>query len=173
MDILERISLIIKMSDTIPNIGKTAVMKCIYLLQTIKKIPLGYHFEIYTYGPYSSVVMDEIDYARQCGFISVESMTYPTGQFGYQIKCNEYGKDMVSKSTLVSNYETEINDIMSEFGDKKASELELLSTIVFVATVYKLQSKEEITDLVEKIKPKFKKEYIGEKYDYLKERAYI
>ena len=173
MDIIERIPLIVKMSEVAPNIGKTAVMKCIYLLQTIKKVPLDYHFEIYTYGPYSSVVMEEIDYARQCGFINVESLTYPTGQFGYQIKCNESGKEITAKSALVSSYNTEINEIMSEFGDKKASELELLSTIVFVTTVYKPQSKKEITDLVGKIKPKFEKEYIDEKYDYLKERAYI
>lgn len=173
MDTIERIPLIVKMSEITPNIGKTAVMKCIYLLQTIKKVPLGYHFEIYTYGPYSSVVMDEIDYARQCGLINVESLTYPTGQFGYQIKCNESGKETAAKSALVSKYNTEINEIMSEFGDKKASELELLSTIIFVATVYKLNGKKEIIDLVGKIKPKFETEYIDEKYEYLKEKDYV
>lgn len=173
MDILDRIPLIVKMSDITPNIGKTAIMKCIYLLQTVKKVPLGYHFEIYTYGPYSSTIMDEIDYARQCGYISVESLTYPTGQFGYQINCIDDGKSIVSKSSLISTYSKEINEIMSEFGDKKASDLELLSTIVFVTTVYKLSVQKEITDLVKKIKPKFEINYIDEKYKYLKEKAYI
>ena len=173
MNSIDRIPLIVKMSEITPNIGKTAVMKCIYLLQTIKQVPLGYRFEIYTYGPYSSSVMDEIDYARQCGYISVESLTYPTGQFGYQIKCNEAGKKYVSGCELVSKYSNEINEIMSEFGDKKATDLELLSTIIFVSTVYKLSDKKEITDLVGIIKPKFDTAYINEAIDYLKEKTYI
>ena len=44
------------------DLGKTAIMKFMFMLQQVYKVPLGYDFKIYTYGPYSSEVMDDMDF---------------------------------------------------------------------------------------------------------------
>ena len=39
--------------------GRTALMKCLYFLQTVHRVPLGYHFGLYTYGPFDSDVLSD------------------------------------------------------------------------------------------------------------------
>ena len=173
MTVLEKVSIIAKMVETTPNIGKTAIMKCLYLLQTIKKVPLEHHFEIYTYGPYSSEIMDEIDYANQSGYLDVSSVSYPSGQFGYSISCSDKGKALLKSSSIVSKYSLDVQEIMTEFGEKTASDLELLSTLIFVSYVYKIHEKEQICDLVKKIKPKFTLSKIEEEFVFLLNKSYL
>ena len=61
MNLSNRKNVIIKMLRENPNMGKTAVMKTIYMLQQVKHIDLGCEFSIYTYGPYSADVMEDIN----------------------------------------------------------------------------------------------------------------
>ena len=44
-----------------PGMGKTAVMKAMFMLQQVKGISLGCDFSIYTYGPYAAEIMEDID----------------------------------------------------------------------------------------------------------------
>ena len=169
----ERISVILSIVNQSPGLGKTAIMKCLYLLQTLKKVPLGYDFEIYTYGPYNSTVMAEIDYANQLGFLNVEGIIYPNGQFGYNISLNEKGKERINTDQELATYTKEITEIASEFGAKSASELELLSTILFVHNMCKDKSKDNVCSIVNGIKTKYTITFINEMYDYMKNNNHL
>jgi hypothetical protein len=35
-------------------------MKCLYFLQTVRRVPLRYHFGLYTYGPFDSDVLIDL-----------------------------------------------------------------------------------------------------------------
>ena len=173
MKAIDRIYVITRIVQKSPKIGKTAIMKCLYLVQTLKNVPLDYDFEIYTYGPYSSSVMDEIDCARQMGLINVSGMIYPSGQFGYSIECSEQGKGALEKSKMVVEYASAIDEVTLEFGSKTATELELLSTILFVYKTCDDKSETNVCAIVQGIKPKFSLEEIREKFKYMQERKHL
>ena len=178
MELHEKVMIIAKIAKEQPNIGKTAMMKCLYLLQTIEKVPLDYSFEIYSYGPYSSDVMSEIDYASQNGYIDVSSIIYPTGQYGYNITCGAKGETPPFEAeSMVVEYQTQIDNIVHTFAGKTAKELELLSTIIYTACMYKKNdwnmSQTEICESVKEIKPQFPLDEIEEKYNFLLDNHHL
>ncbi len=171
MELNERALIFTKIASKQPGIGKTAMMKCAYLLQTLENVPLEYDFEIYTYGPYSSAVMDEIDFARQNDYLSISSVIYPTGHAGYNINCGDVGKQALDEVGTLQ-YDSAIDNIVTVFGGKTAKELELLSTTLFVANSYS-KIKEEICAAVSKIKPRFAMDEIQSGYDFMHDKGYI
>ena len=168
MDLHDRVLFITKIAKEQPNIGKTAMMKCLYLLQAVEKVPLEYSFEIYTYGPYSSEAMSEIDHANQNGYIDVS---------GYCITCCAKGDAILSKNDTVNAYRVQINNIVDTYSGKTARELELLSTIVFIARLHIKNgwdmSKEDICGSVEEVKPQFTQGEIAANYLFLLENQHL
>lgn len=169
----ERLSVITELAIKDKDLGKTAMMKFLYLLQTVYNVPLGYDFDIYTYGPYSQTVMSDIEFAEYNGDIQISSVTYPNGMQGYQINATEKGEETVSQSKeLIDLYNSEIDSVVSFFSKKTAKELELYSTIVFVSSSFFdngwSESEKEICSTVKQIKPHFSEEMISDAYSDLK-----
>ena len=178
MNTTDRISIITELAKRDTNIGKTAMMKFLYLLQTIYSVPLGYDFEIYTYGPYSQAVMSDIEFADYTGSIHISSVEYPNGLNGYQINATDSGKDMVSKNQhVIDSYNEAIKSVVGFFSQRSAKELELYSTIVFVSSSFDKngwdESQEEICSTVKQIKPYFTVEMISSAYGDLKSHSFI
>ena len=46
------------------RLGRTAIMKLAYFRQTVKEVPLGYNFRLYTYGPYDGDVLTDLSQAE-------------------------------------------------------------------------------------------------------------
>lgn len=46
------------------KLDQSAIMFLVYLLQTAKKVPLGYRFSLYTYGPYDPTVLSDLSQAE-------------------------------------------------------------------------------------------------------------
>ena len=176
MNLNERTLVITRIARENPKIGKTAMMKCLYLLQTIEKVPLDYSFRIYTYGPYSSLAMDEIDYASQNGYIVISGMNYQVG-FGYSITCSAAGEKFLDNSSALEPYAAMITCIIETFAAKTAKELELLSTIVYIVCMYNQNhwdmSENEICKSVQEIKPHFTLEDIELEYRFLDDNNYL
>ena len=40
--------------------GKTALQKLFYILQEVYRVPLGYDYTLYNYGPYSEELADDL-----------------------------------------------------------------------------------------------------------------
>lgn len=133
-----RLSVIAKLAELAEKIpkkklGRAAIMKYLYFLQILCKVPLGYDFRLHTYGPFQPDVLDDLSYAESLQVVTSKTVTYPTGYYGYEISCadaaekvNELGSDFLDK------YQDDIDWVMSEFGDYSAAELGMISTIIYV-----------------------------------------
>ena len=156
------------------SLGKTAIMKITYMLQQIKKIDLGYSFEIYTYGPYTAEVTEDINDLIQSGLIHSSMYNY-SNYIGYELKLSKKGKD--SLNTLNTKEILNINEIIDFIEGKNAKNLELSSTIVFINGLYlknKLPYNQDvIINKVHEIKPHFEIDSIRDSYNELKERKYL
>src|SRR5579863_9410428 len=66
-------------------IGRTALMKYMYFLQVLRKVPLGYRFTLYSYGPFDSDVLADVETAESLGVLESSVVGY-SGGYGYQIR---------------------------------------------------------------------------------------
>lgn len=169
-----RKNIILSLLQQKSGMGKTAVMKAMFLLQQVKGVKLGYDFSIYTYGPYTSDVMEDIDDLVKEGLLS--SAMYPVGRcVGYRLSATEQGRSAAEK---LSDEEAQaLRDISSFVDGKSARELELYSTIIYIVNLYAKNSWENsegpIVEKVHEIKPHFSTELIQNAYLFLKKEAYI
>lgn len=170
----KRMGIISEITKKKPGLGKTAMMKYIFLLQKVYKVPLGYDFEIYTYGPYSSEVMEDIDFAKHQDIISMEMVTYPTGYIGYSLTPSANTEKIIKEeSEFISNYQEPIKKMIALFGNKSAKELELATTIIYLYQTYTANNwacnLREVSKNVHEIKPHFDISTIQEEYQSLDE----
>jgi uncharacterized protein YwgA len=143
------------------ELGKTATMKFLYLLQQVYKIPLGYSFGIYTYGPYSAEVMGDVDFAENIELIRTKFLSP-----GYDIDPLD-GKE----EPLESEIEESIDKMLKIFSKKSPKDLELLTTIIYLYNNYEKNDWnndiESISIDVKGIKPYFTKNQIKSVYTEL------
>lgn len=172
MDMVKRFNIIHELAVRKPELGKTAMVKYLFLLQQVYKLPLNYDFEIYTYGPYASEVMEDISLAERQDVISIETVPYP-GHMGYSIRAKNYTDD----KNFSTDVENGITELLELFGGKKAKELELSTTIIYLYHNSKMNSwdcdKETITNYVHEIKPHFTLETIEDEYDNLEKNGIL
>lgn len=170
----KRIGVISKIAESKHGVGKTAMMKFIFLLQQVYKMPLGYDFEIYTYGPYASEVMSDINLAENRDYLDIKEQNYHNGIYGYSINPTKKTHQAISALDInfLEQYEPAIEEIITLFGDKTAKELELLTTIVYMYSLYQSNkwkiSMAEIANNVHQIKPHFSLAEITTEYKDLK-----
>jgi uncharacterized protein YwgA len=150
------------------KLGRTAIMKLTYLLQTVKGVPLGYDFRLHTYGPFESDVLNDLGLAESLGAVRSEMITFPSGAgYGYEFTAGP-GRIPVQEmaSQELAEYQDSIRWSLEEFGQRPAADLELISTIVY-ADQESFQrgqriSVEELRHKVKGIKPHFTEGYIEE-----------
>ncbi len=172
IDYCKRIGVICEIVNSKPYLGKTALMKFVFLLQRIYNVPLGYNFEIYNYGPYSSEVMEDIDFAKHQDIISMDTIVYPTGYYGYSLLPTENTEKYISgEEEFISYYKEPISKIIELFGSKSVKDLELSTTIIFLYYTYRENkwdnSSEKLLENVHEIKPHFDIDTIEKEYDNL------
>lgn len=149
-----------RLSDAKP--GRTALMKLAYFAQELENVPLGYNFKLYSYGPFDSSVLNDLDIAKNMGAVDVGVVHHSLG-YGYQVSA----KDGWHPDSGIEQYSSQINQIVQRFGHLKPSELELLSTLIYVDR-NSLEKKVKLTldQLVEntgQIKPHFTRDVIKSK----------
>jgi hypothetical protein len=151
--------------------GRTALMKFAYLLQTIRKVPLGYRFELYHYGPYAPDVLANLSEAESLKAIKSHIVQYGVNQgFEYQVT-----KALPKLMELAGNqhmpYENDLSWVIERFGSESASKLELIATIVYAERDFRrrqcLQSKGELCHTVRQIKPHFSQAQVVSAIDSL------
>lgn len=172
VDLSKRMGIISAIVQQKPGLGKTAMMKYIFLLQNVYRVPLGYDFEIYTYGPYSSEVMEDIDFARHQEIIDIERMSYSTGHSGYNLSPSRNLANSVEKEReFISRYKESVAKVIELFGDKTAKDLELATTIIYLCGTYLKNcwpcNLDSISANVHEIKPHFNLETIKTEYRHL------
>ena len=174
MNLSNRKNVIIKMLQENPNMGKTAVMKTIFMLQQVKRIDMGCEFSIYTYGPYSADVMEDIDELVSDGLL-LSSVYFYNNYIGYKLSATESGTKAISG--LKNEDSVALKEILRFVKGKNAKELELYSTIIYVEDWYlKNKKANNMTAIIKKVhelKPHFPEEVIRESYTCLSEASFL
>lgn len=172
-----RLAVIAQLAERLSGkLGRTAVMKLTFFLQELKKVPLGYSYRIYTYGPYDGQVLTDLKVAEAIGAVQVEQFQWDGGS-GYTIKAGK--KPVLSEDDckLLSSFEADINWVANEFGDLSASDLEVESTVFFVVKSAEREkqkvSSEAIARAVRAIKPHHPEARILDHISRLQQRGLI
>lgn len=168
-DFMKRMAVIAEIARRQPGLGRTAMMKYLYLLQTLRRVPLGYRFELYLYGPYTTDVLDDIASAELWGLLQEEVTEY-----GYRIlpHGSTDGLPQEAKS-FAEKYFKEIEWVVSKFSRFSAAELELIGTLFWVydhgcqeGTLY---DEHRLIEVALRLKPHFTEQTALEIVRYLKE----
>jgi uncharacterized protein YwgA len=155
-------------------LGKTAMQKLIYLIQELTGVPVGYRFRIYNYGPYSSDLAEDVTYVEFLNGIRVD---FDAALNSYKIEVSEKAPFLKEKAReFIDRYQSGMDKIIQEFGQRKARELELVSTTVYVSRVLQATqtySQERLMSQVQEIKPKFRPEEIQQAIKDLQGQKYV
>ncbi len=161
-----------------PQFGKTVLEKLVFFLQEIYGIKCGYDFELYSYGPFDSQLLGDLDLVEHWGGVTVLRVNNSFG--GYRIQPSEKVDSIVGKAKeFIEDQKTDkaLDDLVSNYGAMTARDLELRATTVYVERGLRKKgesrSKEKICSLVSQIKPKFDFQEIEQAVLELKERSHI
>lgn len=155
MDLLRKAALFSELLDRIlvPNswAGPVHLQKSIFFLQEMRKVPLGYEFVLYRYGPYSFELQDEIEHIRGVGILKWrfhDSPGYATG-----LDTTEASRDIRDNlPKLMDQYENDLAFVSENIGPMMSRQLERVSTS-FYYMVKGLESVKEVVHEVLKVKP--------------------
>jgi hypothetical protein len=158
-------------------LGRTALMKFCYLLQTIRGVPLGYRFTLYSYGPFDSNVLSDLSTAEALRAVQ-SSLTYYPGGYGYQIRKGECGDSILrAGEEFLGQHRGNIDWVLQEFGSHGSADLELESTIIYVdrEAAIKLETLpiELLVHRVRDVKPHFAEEYVRGKASELLDKGLL
>lgn len=155
-----RIATITRLAEKSSGLGRTALMKYCYFLQTLRRVPLGYAFSLYSYGPFNSDVLADLDATEAVGGVKTNIVYYPGG-YGYRIEPgdrNEAAKRLGGE--FLEKHEADIDWVLTQFGNLGAGGLELTSTIVYsdreAASRSEKLTSEKLAQRVQDVKPHFR-----------------
>jgi hypothetical protein len=171
---LNRIAAMVALVEgTNSGVGRTALMKLCFFLQVIRRVPLGYDFSLYSYGPFDSDVMSDLQSAEGLNALQSKTVIYPGG-YGYSISSGFQSNQVKQYSlSFLQQYSEDIKWVSTTFGSYTASDLELLSTISFVSIKEKLLTNAEIAQRISVIKPHFSMSQIQQKVDWLDSQSLL
>jgi uncharacterized protein YwgA len=151
--------------------GRTALMKYAYLLQKVRRVPLGYRFHLYNYGPYDSSVLADVRRAEAMELVNSELVTFTNGGFGYRFSLGRsFPTYKNERGDAIRFYSDDVDWVLKQFGDESASRLELISTIMFAMCDSRRRlDRPEVIGRVHEIKPHFSTSTIEQTYDEISE----
>jgi hypothetical protein len=159
------------------HIGRTALMKYMYFLQTLREVPLGYHFSMYSYGPFDSEVLSDLSSAEALNIVSSTPVSF-SGGYGYQIRAGANAEKM--KQTIqqfLNDHGDDIDWLFEQFAELSSADLELASTVVFVDREFSEESRHgsstSILSRVHEIKPHFSTVQIQKFLDSLRAKRLL
>ena len=159
-----RLGLIAELADRFhgvsPQFGKTALEKMAYFLQELYGIGIGYDFSLYTYGPFTSQLLHDLDFAEALGAVRVECVNSEIG--GYTISAAPTASIVMGRAREFlgrQDVQAAITRLVEDFGGYSAKDLELRSTIVYIDRDALRRgcalNRDALADMVRDIKPYF------------------
>jgi uncharacterized protein len=163
--LLQRLALFSEFAQA-AKLGRTAIMKLCFFLQESKGVPLGYQFSIYSYGPFDSDVLADLTTAEHMNILKSNIVYYPSG-LGYEYGPGRDHTIRDIEADFLARHRASIAWVLTNFGNRTAGDLELLSTTLFVAKFNNPRNVTELIDKVELIKPHFSTEQIQRAFQEL------
>ena len=113
------------------GVGRTALMKLLYLTQVLEHQPFGYEFGLYTYGPYDAQVLEDLKLADVLGAAEQRVEEYDFGR-GYRITAGAGAAALLAATPLPAASREALDRVVGDFGGRTARELEMIGTVVFL-----------------------------------------
>ena len=156
------------------KLGRTAIMKMMYLLQEVRSVPLRYRFRIYTYGPYDSQVLEDLQFVELREGVVCEPVRWHGGS-GVEIRSGNRASYLLTNAfEIIEEFKEDIDWVYGEFSGKSASDLEVISTIIFVnRSLSGGFNAETLTEEVHSIKPHHSAIKISQEIQNLEVRGYL
>jgi hypothetical protein len=158
-------------------LGRTGLMKCLFFLKTVRNVPLPYSFRLYTYGPFDSHVLEDLQYAETLGAIKSTLVSYATGS-GYQLEAGPNADKIEARaSDFIRRHSDSIGWVLQEFGDRSASDLEMASTLIYIDRSFSDKdskvSLRELARAVHDVKPHLRTDVIEREAEDLGRRGLL
>jgi hypothetical protein len=152
-------------------------MKFMYFLQTLREVPLGYNFTIYSYGPFDSDVLADLSMAESLGAVRSTPVSF-SGGFGYRIEPSSNSAALKAEAgDFLQEHDEDIKWVIEEFGRLNSAELELFSTVVYVDQEMKdagnTNGRADVAWLVRELKPHFKDTQIESSIEWLRNKGLL
>ena len=133
------------------QVGKTIIQKMIFLL--VANGTFKFHYSMFHYGPFSSEVAGELDYAENLHLVNIAW----EDNKGYFISP---GENINTFEHLLGETEKEkIDQAVKDYGTLSAVDISILATSIFLKTRFNTPE-EELPGVIQSIKPKYSIEYI-------------
>ncbi len=166
-DFIKRMAVIGKIAQEASTIGHTALMKYLYLLQELKGVPLGYRFQLYLYGPYTTEVLDDLGTAVLWNIVD-EQVQIHRDAYGYSYRISpKEGYDSLPKEArqFAEQYSEAIQWVVETFHGFNSAELELLTTLIWIIRNMDIKDRDNLVRIAEELKPHFSSEKISDMID--------
>ena len=136
-----------KLSEKYPDsqIGKTIVQKIMYMLT--REGVIDFNYSMYHYGPYSSQVSSEINFAENIGAVEIDWIS----DKGYFIK----PKSDELEGVLSEDDKQAIDRVIDKYGRFNAIEISIIATALFVEDNFEVNDTEELVRVVTSLKPQY------------------
>lgn len=135
--------------------GKMFVQKILFISKRLgENIP--YEFSLYTYGPFSREIMDDLDELEENEEIEIK---WNDRFEGYEI----HDKGIVLDESVTFQ---KLNKVLDEQGHRNAKQLELMSTLIFLKKDF---VEDELMSNVKRVKPLFEESQISEMINLTRE----
>jgi len=133
------------------QIGKTIIQKMMYLLS--RSNVANFSFSMYHYGPYSSEVSGELNFAERNGIVDI---IWKDAE-GYYINPTEKAGDF--EHLLSDEEKRAVDDLVTRFGKFKAIDLSLIATALYLKDNFNVEE-DRLVEAVQTAKKKFSPDYI-------------
>jgi hypothetical protein len=128
---VNRLAVITWLAENTGSLGRTALMKYCYFLQIVCGVPLGYRFSLYSYGPFDSDVLSDLDITESMAGVKSSVVYYPGG-YGYRIEPGDRADRMKQLGeAFIGAHREQLQWVVAQFRGWDASDLELASTLVY------------------------------------------
>ena len=146
------VELVRQLNETGSRTGSTHIQKCTFFLQFLFRLPLGYSFVIYHYGPYSFDLEDELAILRWRGWLTVEP-----DRDGYGVHYRIGPAASNRQAGLTEDQEGAVRSAVDYLGSRPVRMLELLATTYYLYKGLdgKRRTVEQAVNAVLALKPHF------------------
>jgi uncharacterized protein YwgA len=143
-----------RISEKYPNqqIGKTLIQKLFYLI--VEKGGAKFDYSMYHYGPYSSTLGSYLSFADNMELLDIKWVE----DKGYHISTKKELKQ--EELALDENFINSAEEIIRNYGNKKAIELSIIATGFFIKTHFKSKNDNDIIESVFSLKRKYGRDKI-------------
>lgn len=172
------------------RLGKTILLKSMFVLQDLFEVPLDYSYQIYLYGPYSAGAVRDLEWASYNDFLDMlvtrdrnynnfYDLSIPDGErlnnpnlLKFKVELTKV--EQKENEDFLYEHKDKLESFLKIFRGKATREFELYSTIVFLYNRKKDEfSIYDILSEVKEIKPHFDEEEIKTAYEYLKTSTHL